>query len=112
MSHKSEMAGPLNRGDTLINNHFTLILSGSSLYNFLTKHDINLLQYVSSLLTEPVLPVYNPGPSISLYSFLNKHDINLLQYVSSLLTEPVLPIHDPGPSCRHGGNPGGNLAQN
>ena len=23
MSHKSEMAGPLNRGDTIINKHFT-----------------------------------------------------------------------------------------
>ena len=26
MSHKSEMAGPLNRGDTIINKHFTLLL--------------------------------------------------------------------------------------
>ena len=26
MSHKSEMAGPFNRGDTIINKHFTLLL--------------------------------------------------------------------------------------
>ena len=25
MSHKSEMAGPFNRGDTIINKHFTLL---------------------------------------------------------------------------------------
>ena len=25
MSHKSEMAGPFNRGDTIINKHFTFI---------------------------------------------------------------------------------------
>ena len=26
VSHKSEMAGPFNRGDTIINKHFTLLL--------------------------------------------------------------------------------------
>ena len=25
VSHKSEMAGPFNRGDTIINKHFTLL---------------------------------------------------------------------------------------
>ena len=28
MSHKSEMAGPLNRGDTMINKHFTFYAPG------------------------------------------------------------------------------------
>ena len=27
VSHKSEKAGPFNRGDTVINKHFTLLLS-------------------------------------------------------------------------------------
>ena len=27
MSHKSEMAGPFNRGDTIINKHFTFTLT-------------------------------------------------------------------------------------
>ena len=27
VSHKSEMAGPFNRGGTIINKHFTLLLS-------------------------------------------------------------------------------------
>ena len=26
MSHKSEIAGPFNRGDTIMNKHFTLLL--------------------------------------------------------------------------------------
>ena len=26
VSHKSEMAGPFNRGDTIINKHFTFII--------------------------------------------------------------------------------------
>ena len=26
VSHKSEMAGPFNRGDTMINKHFTIIV--------------------------------------------------------------------------------------
>ena len=36
VSHKSEMAGPFNRGDTIINKHFTLLYSLSSIKIYLS----------------------------------------------------------------------------
>ena len=42
MSHKSGMAGPFNRGDTIINKHFTFIL----LFSAMLSLDHELTKYV------------------------------------------------------------------
>ena len=55
MSHKSEMAGPFNRGDTIINKHFYLF--GHRTKGFLSKicNMINILFKVLGKITKLIL---------------------------------------------------------
>ena len=57
VSHKSEMAGPFNRGDSVINKHFTFTLASN--YEYIILSLINL-----HLLSGPVHP-YQLDESIS-----------------------------------------------
>ena len=48
VSHKSEMAGPFNRGDTIINKHFTLLFYTTltlNLTQLLCVFSLNMLEY-------------------------------------------------------------------
>ena len=45
VSHKSEMAGPFNRGDTIINKHFTLLYLYQTLCVFSQTKDKKYIEH-------------------------------------------------------------------